>query len=154
MNELIRAFDKEFTQLDHDAVELVEAISTDEFFRRPLSTNSASAQSCGEQLLRSAGTVEQTFGGITANLWDDPFEWTLPETLTTRERILEYLSEVVATQKRGFDLLKSDADLMKKIMSPSGETQLMPLLLETLVRAAQYLGRARATLDFIRSENQ
>ena len=29
----------------------------------------------------SAGTIEQTFGGITANLWDDPFEWTLPETL-------------------------------------------------------------------------
>jgi hypothetical protein len=89
-----------------------------------------------------------------ANLWDDPFEWTLPETLATRERILEYLSEVEATRKRGFDLLKSDADLMKKIMSPSGETQLMPLLLETLGRAAQYLGRARATLDFIRSENQ
>ena len=154
MDTLIAALDRQFRRVHNDAVELVEAISIDEFFQRPLSTNSTSAQSCGEQLLRSAGTVEQTFGGITANLWDDPFEWTLPEALPTRERILEYLNEVEATRKRGFDLLKSDADLMKKIMSPSGETQLMPLLLETLVRAAQYLGRARATLDFIRSENQ
>jgi hypothetical protein len=33
-----------------------------------------------EQILRSARIVEQVSGGITANLWDDPFEWTLPET--------------------------------------------------------------------------
>ena len=39
--------------------------------------------SCGEYILRSAAAVEQTFGGITTRLWDDPFEWTLPEALST-----------------------------------------------------------------------
>jgi hypothetical protein len=37
----------------------------------------ATGDSCGEQVLRSAAIVEQSFGGLTANLWDDPFEWTL-----------------------------------------------------------------------------
>ena len=97
--------------------------------------------------------MEQTFGGITVSLWDDPFEWTQPETLATSERILEYLDEVEATRKRGFDLFKSDKDLMKKIMSPSGETQLLPLLLDALVRAANYLGRARATLELLRAKS-
>ena len=154
MNELIAALDRGFRQVHDDAVRLVQTISVEELFRQPLSTNSSSVHSCVEQLLRSAGAVEQTFGGITVSLWDDPFEWTQPETLATSERILEYLEEVEATRKRGFDLFKSDKDLVMKIMSPSGETQMLPLLLDTLVRAADYLGRARATLDFIKSEKQ
>ena len=57
------------------------------------------ADSCGEQVLRSAAIVEQTFGGLTANLWDDPFEWTLPETLSTSAKVIEYLNEVEATRQ-------------------------------------------------------
>lgn len=86
--------------------------------------------------------VEQTFGGITANLWDDPFEWTLPENLTTPERILVYLDEVEATRRRGFESLKSDGDLAKELMAPSGITQLGSLLLDTLARARCELLRA------------
>ena len=153
MNELIAALDRGFRQVHDDAVRLVQTISVEELFCQPLSTNSSSVHSCGEQLLRSAGAVEQTFGGITVSLWDDPFEWTQPETLATSERILEYLDEVEATRKRGFDLFKSDKDLMKKIMSPSGETQLLPLLLDALVRAAHHLGRARATLELLRAKS-
>ncbi len=149
MDRLIAALDGQFSQLHQDSVRLVEAVSVDELFRRPSTANSSSIKSCGEELLRSAGTIEQTFGGITANLWDDPFEWTQPETLAAPERILEYLNEVEATRKRGFELFKSDSELTKKIMSPSGETQLMPLLLDTLVRAAHYLGRARATAELM-----
>ena len=102
--------------------------------------------SCGEHILRSAAAVEQTFGGLTTNLWDDPFEWTLPETLSTPERVMEYLNEVETTRQRGFTLFKSDEDLLKEISAPSGELRLLcSLLLETLERAAHHQGRAFAT---------
>ena len=45
----------------------------------------------GEHIVRSAGAVEQTFDGITANLWDDPFEWTLPENLATPREVARVL---------------------------------------------------------------
>ena len=47
-----------------------------------------------EDLVRSAAAIEQMCGGLTANLWDDPFEWTLPETLSNADRVVEYLDEV------------------------------------------------------------
>lgn len=103
-----------------------------------------------ESILRGAAIVEQTFGGITANLWDDPFEWTLPETLTTRQRIVEYLEEVEATRKRGFEGFSTDAELLKKVAVPSGELQtLLSLLLDTLARAVDYQGRAITTLEIL-----
>jgi len=153
MNELIAALDQRFRQVHEDSVQLVREISIDELFRQLSSTNSSPVPSCGEQLLRSAGTIEQTFGGITTNLWDDPFEWTQPETLATQEKVLQYLDEVEATRQRGFDLFKSESDLVKKIVSPSGETHLMALLLDTLMRAAHYQGRARATLELLRAKS-
>src|ERR1044071_9471941 len=103
MDRLIAALDVQFSQLHKDSVRLVEAVSVDELFRRPLTTNSSYVKSCGEELLRSVRTVEQTFGGITVSLWDDPVEWTQPETLATSARVLKYLEEVEATRKRGFD---------------------------------------------------
>ena len=102
--------------------------------------------SVGEQILRSAAAIEQTFGGLTANLWDDPFEWTLPETLSTSESIMEYLSEVDSTRRRGFESIDGDGALSKYVAVPSGESKtLIELLLETLVRASEYRGRAVAT---------
>jgi hypothetical protein len=47
---------------------------------------------------------------------------------------------------------KSDEDLLKQIMAPSGYTQLLPLLLDTLARAAHHQGRARATFEILRAE--
>ena len=102
--------------------------------------------SAGEQILRSAAAIEQTFGGLTANLWDDPFEWTLPETLSTSESIVEYLSEVDSTRRRVFESIDGDGALSKYVAVPSGESKtLIELLLETLVRASEYRGRALAT---------
>ncbi|MDX6290740.1 MAG: hypothetical protein QOH42_2539, partial [Blastocatellia bacterium] len=117
----------------------------------PGRSNSLPLHSCGEHLLRSAAVVEQTFGGITTNLWDDPFEWTLPETLPTPDKVSGYLDEVEATRKHGFQLLKSDMDLVKEIMAPSGSTQLLPLLLDTLARAAHHQGRSWATFEILRA---
>jgi hypothetical protein len=155
MDRLITDLDRQFSQLHQESRELIRAISPELLYCRPPSgLNSSPARSCGEQILRSAAAVEQTFGGITTNLWDDPFEWTLPEALSTPEKVSDYLNEVEATRKRGFELFKSDDDLLKQIMAPAGETQLQPLLLDTLVRARHYLGSARATFDLLRAEGQ
>src|SRR5712692_2260470 len=103
MGKLIADLDRQFSQLHQESRDLIQAISPELLYRRPSGGSAWSpAQSCGEQILRSAAAVEQAFGGITANLWDDPFEWTLPETLATRELIIEYLGEVEETRRRAF----------------------------------------------------
>jgi len=149
MNKLIECLDRQFAQLHSSSRELIRTVSPDLLYREPPS-GSGFPYSFGEHLLRSAATVEQTFGGITANLWDDPFEWTLPETLSTPEKVVGYLVEVEVTRRHGFELFKGDDDLLKDILAPAGETRLLPLLLDTLVRAVHYQGRAFATLDIVR----
>lgn len=94
-----------------------------------------------EYIVRSAAVVEQTCGGLTSNLWDDPFEWTLPETLSNPDRIVEYLSEVDLARQRAFSSIQDDSALTKYISDPSGERLLISVLLETLVRASEHKGR-------------
>ena len=95
-----------------------------------------------ENLIRSAAVIEQMCGGLTANLWDDPFEWTLPETLSNADRVVEYLSEVDLARARAFDSI-DDRALTKYIAVPSGEERLLiSVLLETLVKASDLRGRA------------
>ena len=96
-------------------------------------------------LLRSAAVIEQMCGGLTANLWDDPIEWTLPETLSNTDRIIEYLSEVDLARQRAFNSIRDDSVLTRYISAPTGEQLLVNLLLETLVKASDYRGRAVAT---------
>jgi len=103
-------------------------------------------------LLRSAAVIEQTCGGLTANLWDDPFEWTLPETLSNPERIIEYLSEVDLARQRAFNSIRDDTELTKYISAPTGEQLLVNLLLDTLVKAGEYRGRAVATSKLLSGE--
>ena len=147
MGHLTAWFDGEFLRLKAEWRELIQAIEPQKMYQRP----SARELSFAEHVVRSAGAVEQTFDGITANLWDDPFEWTLPETLPTTDKVSGYLDEVEATRKHGFRLFKSDVDLVKEIMVPSGPTQLLPLLLDTLARAAHHQGRAWATFEILRA---
>ncbi|MBV9956899.1 MAG: hypothetical protein JO360_00705 [Acidobacteria bacterium] len=147
MSRLVSALDEQFARLHESGLAVLASVPASKLYWQPRESAGAfPVYSCGEHLLRSAGAVEQTFGGITTNLWDDPFEWTLPETLATAELIAEYLHEVEATRRRGFELFQSDADLLKEIAVPSGEmSTLHALLLETLVRAAHHQGRAFAT---------
>src|SRR6266436_2837280 len=147
MDKLIADLDRQFSQLHQESRELIRAISPGLLYYR--STNSTPAQSCGEQVLRSAAVVEQTFGGLSTNLWDDPFEWTLPETLFSPAKVMEYLDEVEATRNLGFELFKGDDELLKDIVGPAGNVQLAHLMLDTLVRAAHYLGAAEATFERI-----
>jgi len=152
MDKFIGGLDSQFNRLYLDWRKLVAAIPRELIYLRPLRDSTAFAErSCGEEILRSAGLVEQTFAGIATNLWDDPFEWTLPETLETPEKILEYLAEVESTRRGGFELFKSDDDLLKEIMAPSGPTQLLPLLLDTLIRAGHHQATARETWQRLRT---
>jgi hypothetical protein len=153
VDRIIDDLDEKFARLHQESLDLMQRVSPELLYRRvSAESNSAALNSCGEQILRGAAAVEQTFGGITANLWDDPFEWTLPEALPTPERVCGYLDEVEATRKSGFELFKSDRDLAREIMSPSGPMQLLPLLLDTLTRAEHYLAGARKTLDLVRAK--
>lgn len=147
MDSWIALFNEQFERIHYKSRTLIQAVPFEKLYWKPReSSGGIPVYSCGELVLRSAATVEQTFGGITTNLWDDPFEWTLPETLSTGDRILEYLDEVEATRQRGFELFSTDDLLMKEIVVPSGEMRtILYLLLDTLVTAAHHQGRAFAT---------
>ena len=104
---------------------------------------SAPADHQHHHIVRSAAAIEQMCGGLTSNLWDDPYEWTLPETLSNADRVVEYLSEVDLARQRAFNTIGDDSALTKFISGPSGEPQLLvSLLLETLVKAGEFHGRA------------
>ena len=84
MKESIAALDREFILIHRGSRELVDRIAPKLLYQKVRASPSGPAKSFGEEILRSAAAVEQTFGGLTANLWDDPFEWTLPEKLNKR----------------------------------------------------------------------
>jgi len=146
MGALITWFDQQFAELNSSWRELIQKLAPESIYQRPFGELD-SRLSCGEYVVKSARVVEQTFGGITANLWDDPFEWTLPETLTTREKLLAYLDEVEATRQRGLALFTNDEDLLKEIVGPKGEKQLLSVLLDTLVRARHHHLSASETFN-------
>ena len=138
--QIVQQLEQEFAELIKSLKDLVRSVPTELLYRHP------PAVSIGENILRSAAVVEQTCGGLTSNLWDDPFEWTLPETLSNPDRIVEYLSEVDAARQRAFSSIQDDSALTKYISDPSGERLLISLLLETLVKAAELRGRAVAVI--------
>ncbi len=107
---------------------------------------------CGEYVLRSAGAVEQTFGGIMTRLWDDPFEWTLPEELSTTALIAEYLAEVEVTRRKGFALFKTDEDLRREMPAPGKLKTIFEILLDTVSRAEHFQGRAFAVFQMFSDE--
>jgi len=153
--EIVESLDREFARLHINSCAAIENIPAGILYAAPTQAGITPSEtiptlSIGESILRCAAGIEQTFGGITANLWDDPFEWTLPEYLTTPEKITAHLAEVEETRKRAFSSFADDACLLKHIVVPSGETQpLIALLLETLVRAVNYQAQALVVLKIL-----
>ncbi len=132
---IVESLDRAFARLHARSVQTIERTPADQLYQTTEQRNLP----IGESVLRCAAAVERTFGGITANLWDDPFEWTLPEHLTTPAKIIEHLQEVEATRARAFASFTDDACLIKHVATPADETQrLIDLLLDTLQRAASY----------------
>jgi hypothetical protein len=143
--EILNHLDRELASVTASLKELVNSVPQHLLYQHPPEV------SFGENILRSAAVIEQVCGGLTANLWDDPFEWTLPETLSNPDRIVEYLSEVDAARQRAFDSIQDDTALTKYISDPNGERLLISLLIETLVKASKHKGRA---LDRIHKRSQ
>jgi hypothetical protein len=147
--EIVESLDREFARLYLNSCALIENTEVDVLYAVPGSaaaspppSESVTTLSVGESVLRSAAAIEQTFGGITSNLWDDPFEWTLPEYLSTPGKIKGHLAEVEALRQRAFNSFADDACLLKYVALPSGETSpLIHLLSKTLLRAAHYQGQ-------------
>jgi hypothetical protein len=153
--EIVESLDREFARLHAQSCAVIEKTPVDILYAIPVRAKLSFSNSgldgivsVGESVLRCAAVIEQTFGGITSNLWDDPFEWTLPEYLSTPGRVNEHLAEVEETRKRAFSSFADDACLLKRVAVPSGETRpLIDLLLETLLRAADYQARAQFALN-------
>jgi hypothetical protein len=147
MMQLVRALDTQFARLHERSAALVRAVPPDRLYWQPPAERPRffPVYSVGEHVLRGAAAVEQTCGGVISNLWDDPFEWTLPEALAAPEQVVD-LEEAEATRLRAFALFSADADLSKEIAAPSGGMRsLFDLLTDTLVRASHHQGRAYAT---------
>ena len=145
MGPILKALNEEFVTVNRRSRELLALLDQDQLFRRPDgSPTSMTPFSCGEYLLRSAGRVEMTFGGITTRLWDDPFEWTLPEKLSTHLAILQYLDEVETTRLKGFSFFTSDNDLGREIPAPEKMRPLADILIDTVSQASHLQGRAFA----------
>ena len=153
--EIVESLDREFARLHVNSCAVIANTPVEVLYSVPKETDASSfssgpSSSVGENILRCAAAIEQTFGGITSNLWDDPFEWTLPEYLTTPAKVNEHLVEVEATRKRAFSSFADDACLLKYVAVPSGETRpLTDLLLETLRRAGDYQAQALVVLKIL-----
>ena len=150
MTTVLEIFDRSFAELHSRSKSLLQITKDDELFRKPREVPNTTAMfSIGEYLLRSAGSVEQVFGGITTRLWDDPFEWTLPEELNNVRRVREYVEEVDETRRRGFAFLTSDDDLVKLIPAPENLRPIAELLMEAFGRATHYQGRAYCVFQML-----
>ena len=153
MDAILSGFNRRFILIDLRSRELLLRLPNDILYKRPRKTRLAMEPfSCGEYILRSAAMVEKTFGGITTRLWDDPFEWTLPEKLTTKESISNYLDEVETTRQKGFGFFTSDNDLEKEIPSPERIRPIFDILLETIGLAEHFQGRAFAIFQALSDE--
>ena len=153
MTTMLDAFARRFDSLHERSVELLSKVSDDDLYRHPRELERSMAMfSVGEYLLRSTAAVEQTAGGITTRLWDDPFEWTLPEKLATKALVAAYLGEADDSRRSAFKFFTSDADLQKQLPAPERLRSIFDLLLETVSRAEHYQGRAFAVFQMLSDE--
>ena len=149
MGTFIEIFDRKFADLHSRSLRLLSLTGDEILYRRPRELPQTFAMfTVGEYLLRSAASVEQTFGGITTRLWDDPFEWTLPEKLISTALVAEYLGEVDLARRNGIAFLDSDEELSKRMPAPTEIKTIFEILTETLIRSEHYQGRAAAVLQY------
>ncbi len=153
MDPMLATFDNSFRRLDARSRELLSSLIKAQLFEKPRNIpNSMAMFSVGEYILRSAAMVEKTFGGITARLWDDPFEWTLPEKLADKAGITQYLDEVEVTRAKGFAFFASDDDLKRQMPAPEKLRSVFEILLETLAIGEHFQGRAFAVFQMLSDE--
>ncbi len=147
---LLETFDRSFASVSARTQALLDITPDDALYRRPRDLPHTFAMfTIGEYILRSAAAVEQTFGGITTRLWDDPFEWTLPEKLHSVGLISKYLTEVDCTRSGGIAFIANDDSLSRSIPAPVKIIPISQILIDTIGRSEHYLGRAYAVSQMI-----
>jgi hypothetical protein len=149
MRPLVVALDGSFERISTTSRELIAATPDEILFRDPRGYASTVMCSVGEYVVRSGAMIERAFGGITTRLWDDPFEWTLPEKLFDPDRIAEYLDEVDEIRRRGLSFVSGDDSLAKQIPAPVRMKSIHEILLEAISLASHYQGRAFALLQVL-----
>lgn len=142
MAGLLQHFSSQFDLIDRRSVEFLTRLSEERLFWKPARLEAGEPYSCGELIIRSAAAIEQTFGGITRRLWDDPFEWTLPEELADKASVSQYLGEVTAARIQGFKFFRYETDLFREIPAPDSLKTIAEVLLETISRSSHLQGRA------------
>jgi hypothetical protein len=143
MGDVLDLFDNRFRSNYSRSTELVTKFPEDLLFFRPTDNGPrARLFSFGESILRAAAEVERAVGGITTRLWDDPFEWTLPETLSNRSAIVAYIDEVESRRQGAFLYFASDDDLQKQIPAPEELRSLHEIILDSLIRSEHFIGRS------------
>jgi hypothetical protein len=145
MRVILESLNGAFVSLDNRSRRLLEGLDEGRLFVEMIAAARGPAPlSSGECIVRSAAKVEQTFGGITTRLWDDPFEWTLPERLADKRSILQYLDEVAQTRTRGMAFIGSDSELGTLIQAPVKMRTLREVLTSCLDSARKLLDQAEA----------
>jgi hypothetical protein len=153
MNSILQSLDRLFAENHKRSSKFLPSVSNEMLFKRPRELpRTFTMFSVGEYLIRSGAEVEQVIGGITTRLWDDPFEWTLPEELSSSAKIAEYLNEVESERKNGFGFLNTDVDLTRSIPAPERLNTIFELLAGTLARSSHFQGRAFAIFQTFSDE--
>ena len=146
MRFTIERLEECFTKLNEEMVAIVENSPESSLFEDGGKGEITPKTPPVVSVVRAAAVVEQVFGGLTTRLWDDPFEWTLPEALNDRQSILSYLDDVKKRQSEVFGRLQTDADLQKTTPAPVEIMPIFTILLRALTRSWYLLGIARANL--------
>lgn len=150
---MIDSFERAFLRIHTASMALLDQTEDRMLYEHPRRLPATFAMfSIGEYLLRSAATVEQTFGGIRTRLWDDPFEWTLPEQLDSCTKVAEYLQEVRLSALDGLSFLRDDKEVLASIPSPVEIRPIADILLEAIARSEHYQGRAYAVYQMLSDE--
>ncbi|MGD9589469.1 MAG: hypothetical protein AB7Q37_13730 [Pyrinomonadaceae bacterium] len=143
MTDLLEILAEQFDRLEKQWFELLDSLPDDRLFSVPVVGTMANGHMTPAALvIRSAARIEQAFGGVMVRLWDDPFEWTLPEQLATRDRVTGYLNEVGALRRKGLAMFRSDEELFQVVPAPEQLKHVAEVLFSALLEAAGLQGRA------------
>ncbi len=147
MRTIVQIIDDQFEDIHRRGISLIQSFPSDALFTNDEIGGSITGSSFGNAIVRSAAEVEKAIGGLTTRLWDDPFEWTLPEELKDRSGVVNYLSEVREARIKGMRFIASDEDLLKTSPAPTIILPVFAVLLGSISKAEFMLGVAAAIAD-------
>lgn len=153
MRDLIEVLNGQFDSNHRRALDLLGKASDEILFQKPAGLEESRLPlTFGENIVRSAAVIEMAFGGITTRLWDDPFEWTLPEELSSVGRVRGYLEEVAEYRSNAISFLRSDDDLKRVTPAPETLRPILEILVDAISRSSTHLGQAATILHLLQNQ--